>query len=57
MLVQGCEVTDVFVHTDLNVEDSQQSSSLNGPEPVGEGGVDSTEVETRLGNPTEDRSG
>lgn len=55
--MQGCEVTDGFVHTDLNVEDSQPSSSLNGPEPVGEGGVDSTEVETRLGNPTEDRSG
>jgi hypothetical protein len=55
--VQGCEVTDGFVHTDLNVEDSQPSLSLKGPEPVGEGGVDSTEVETRLGNPTEDRSG
>lgn len=55
--MQRREVTEGFVHIDLSVEDSQTSLSLKGPEPVEEGGVDSIEVETRLGNPTEDRRG
>lgn len=57
MLVQGREVTEGFVHTDLSMEDSQTSLSPKDPEPVEEGGVGSIGVEIRLGNPTEDRSG
>lgn len=57
MLVQGCEVIDGFVYIDFNVEDFQLFLSFNGFEFVGEGGVDSIEVEIRLGNFIEDRSG
>lgn len=54
MLVQGREVTEGFVHTDISMEDSQTSLSPKDPEPVEEGGVDSIGVEIRLCNPTED---